>query len=486
MHNNARAASGEQQWGWPGAEWLARVQHEELSAGRINGDFVGARRGCLHSRTLAILPRGRIRYDGSVHHRPTVPITPTIPTTPTTPTTTALLTLALACSWALGQGSAAPEATKVATPDAKEAARVQRYLDAKPLVPGDDAPALTGLAWLKGDGFTKFEPGTVYVLDMWATWCLPCVRGIPHITELAKKHANDKVRVVGISVWEESRDLMPPHATYADRVQAFVDGQGLAMGYDVAFAPSDTANAASEWMERAGRSSIPTAFVVDGRGKLAWVGHPMNGLDRVVEQVVAGTFDAAAEAARLRAQESRVREGQRLQQDLQLAVRAKDWRKAVARYDDLLALDSEMFAGAGISKLRTLLIELQDAPAALAHAQQALDGPFRSNAGVLRALAETYLQHQKPEEYPADLTVGLATRARAVAQSEDVRFDLTLAKAQHRAGKHAEAIATIDGALPRVPDTLRPDFEGLRAKSHDAMMAGFKDASSAPSGTEPK
>jgi thiol-disulfide isomerase/thioredoxin len=403
-----------------------------------------------------------------------------------------LACVVLAGAQAFAQAQPAPGPGKSASPSAEEAARVQRFLEAKPLTPGDAAPELTGLTWLKGEGFTKFEPGTVYVLDMWATWCLPCIKGIPHISDLARKHAKDNVKVVGISVWEEARELSPPHESFLSRVRTFVANQGDAMAYDVAFAPGDSSNASSGWMERAGRSSIPTAFVVDGKGKVAWMGHPMNGLDRVVEEVLAGTFDVEAEAARLRAQEHRQREGQRLQQALQPAVAGKDWPKAIEIYDKLLELDSEMFAGAAIAKLRTMLLEQRDASAALAFAQSSLEGPFRSNAGVLRAMAETYLQHQKPEEFPPDLTVALAARAVAVAQNDDVRFDLTLAKAQHRAGKHAQAIGAIDKVLARVPDTLRPDFESLRAKAHDAMMTALKDAeltnnaAQAPDGTQPK
>jgi tetratricopeptide (TPR) repeat protein len=43
----------------------------------------------------------------------------------------------------------------------------------------------------------------------------------------------------------------------------------------------------------AGVPGIPHAFVIDQQGVVVWAGHPMAGLDAVVEKVIAGKFDAA-------------------------------------------------------------------------------------------------------------------------------------------------------------------------------------------------
>jgi thiol-disulfide isomerase/thioredoxin len=45
----------------------------------------------------------------------------------------------------------------------------------------------------------------IIVVDLWATWCLPCVEALPHIDEIAEKYA-DQVSVIALSV-DDSKEL---------------------------------------------------------------------------------------------------------------------------------------------------------------------------------------------------------------------------------------------------------------------------------------
>ena len=41
---------------------------------------------------------------------------------------------------------------------------------------------------------------TTYILNFWATWCVPCVKEFPSFQVFAKKHKDEKVKVVMVSL----------------------------------------------------------------------------------------------------------------------------------------------------------------------------------------------------------------------------------------------------------------------------------------------
>ena len=41
---------------------------------------------------------------------------------------------------------------------------------------------------------------TTYVINFWATWCVPCVKEFPAFQTLASEHKQDKLRVVMVSL----------------------------------------------------------------------------------------------------------------------------------------------------------------------------------------------------------------------------------------------------------------------------------------------
>ena len=150
---------------------------------------------------------------------------------------------------------------------------------------GDPAPPLKVDEWVKGgpvalaDGKGK----NIYIVGFWATWCPPCRASIPHLTRLQKEYRDKGVVVIGIT--SSDPDL--------ETVKSFVEKQGDAMSYAVAYESRSNRATAKAYMDAYRQEGIPTAFIVDKEGRIVWVGHPMR-LDEPLKQVVAGTFDMEA------------------------------------------------------------------------------------------------------------------------------------------------------------------------------------------------
>ena len=150
---------------------------------------------------------------------------------------------------------------------------------------GDSAPAMSVKKWIKGKPVKQFEKGKIYVVEFWATWCLPCIAGMPHLSELAEKYKNE-VTISGISILERK-------GVTISRLETFVDSMTNKMRYNVG--AEDSNYMATTWLRAAGERGIPLAFVVDRQGKIAWIGLPKH-LDKVLPKVIEGTWDIAKAA----------------------------------------------------------------------------------------------------------------------------------------------------------------------------------------------
>ena len=157
---------------------------------------------------------------------------------------------------------------------------------------GSPAPVFNVTKWVKGQPIKTFQSGKVYVVEFWATWCGPCKKCVPHLTELAKKY-DGKVTFVGVAVWEQQGG----EGDYAQRVSQFVSDMGDKMIYNIGL---DDANGsvAKAWMDASGTDGIPTVFVIGKDQRIWWIGHPMDpNIEKAIDLADSGKFDTKSAKA---------------------------------------------------------------------------------------------------------------------------------------------------------------------------------------------
>jgi len=307
---------------------------------------------------------------------------------------------------------------------------------AQELKVGDPAPALPVAKWIKGQPVKQFEPGKVYVVEFWATWCGPCRQTIPHLTKLAEQY-KDKVTIIGVSVWERVDEKNPE--AHIQRVEKFVQDMGDKMNYVVAV---DNAKGviAKAWMDAAGQDGIPTAFVVDQQKRIVWIGHPMDGLDGVLEQVVAGKFDWKAEAERQRRQREQMEAIQKDYAEYVQFMQQRKYEDALKKLDEMIPKYTE-FPTLKVIRFETLL--RADEKQAYAYALQLAQNDFKDNAQILNQIAWTIVDDEtnpplQSPDYQAAITI--ARRAVELTQERDPMILDTLAYAYFKHGDVQNAL----------------------------------------------
>jgi thiol-disulfide isomerase/thioredoxin len=178
--------------------------------------------------------------------------------------------------------------------------------EAKKMNIGSVAPAIDIEHWMStGDGkfqpFSEFEPGKIYVVEFWATWCGPCIASMPHLVELQKRFADQGVTIVSVS--DESLEtvegfLKREVMQLGGEEEVLAEGEAkptyaeLTSAYCLTTDPD--ASVKKDYFLAAGQNGIPCAFIVGKDGKIEWIGHPMLGMDEALEAVIAGTWDRDA------------------------------------------------------------------------------------------------------------------------------------------------------------------------------------------------
>lgn len=192
---------------------------------------------------------------------------------------------------------------------------------------GDAAPPIAIAKWVKGDAAEEFADNQVYVVEFWATWCGPCLAGMPHISELQQKYG-DRVKFIGVT--DEDLDTV---TTFLEREARGVEGTwDEVIKYTLAVDDDGTTN--NNYMRAAEQNGIPCAFIVGKDQHIEWIGHPMS-IDDALEAVVTDSWDRAAEREKFEQEQKAERAFNAARRELQAAFQEEDWDAALKVIDGL-------------------------------------------------------------------------------------------------------------------------------------------------------
>lgn len=147
---------------------------------------------------------------------------------------------------------------------------------------GDPAPALRVSKWLKGDPLDPSKSGKPTVVEFWSINCPHCLKSLPLLTSLQEAHKEKGLTVLGIA--KDSSEDVENFLKTAE--------EGPSINYSIAV--DDHSMTQNAFMDAFGVEGVPHAFLVDKEGRIVWEGHPLNGLEKAVTALMAGTYDLRA------------------------------------------------------------------------------------------------------------------------------------------------------------------------------------------------
>jgi thiol-disulfide isomerase/thioredoxin len=314
---------------------------------------------------------------------------------------------------------------------------------------GDPAPGFFVSKWVQGEPVKSFQPGTVYLVEFWSTWWTPCLEAMAHLNRLHLKYHDKGLVIIGQNVKE---------APTTD-VEKFIKHMGNLVSYRVALDKDATnqfsGKMAENWLYTA-EAGVPTAFIIDKKGRINFIGDPNEIDDQTIEQILAGTFDLKKRASDRRDAAAKEDSWETHNELGKAAWKAKDWKKAMSEIDEMEKIFPYKRAITGCLRL-TVLIGKEDfdaaAKLALKFSDENRDDPFLQNR-----FARTIANRACTNKVILQTANTLMDRATALLKGPESRFLHTQARLAFLQGKKEKAVELENKAVSLAEPEIKEQF----------------------------
>ena len=264
------------------------------------------------------------------------------------------------------------------------------------------------------------------------------VSSMPHLSSIQDEYG-DAVKIIGVSSEKELETVTNFLSKTNSRDGEVNDDR---MRYTVAVDPDRTTSTA--YMKAAGQRGIPTAFIINGSGQVAWIGHPM-GMDEPLSEVVNGTWDLAGASDEFAKEAAAQAAMDEFWSTFRTATANEDWDTLISTIDEFTTVYGEN-PQLSEMKFEALLTGKNDKAAAYAWAET-IAKSYWDNSNALNSLAWGIVDDLDAEYQDLDFALRVAHRASELTDNEDEMILDTLARAYWENGDRYKAIAWQEKAV---------------------------------------
>ena len=127
---------------------------------------------------------------------------------------------------------------------------------------------------------TIFQDYTITIVDVWGTYCNPCIQAMPTLAEIYREYEPQGVNVIGIMIDVQNGDYTPK-PEYIAKAMEITDGTGADFMHLLS-----SKNIVSSVVRNI--SAIPASFVVDSQGnvitKISYGSHTKEEWEEIIHE----------------------------------------------------------------------------------------------------------------------------------------------------------------------------------------------------------